>query len=73
MKQIGVKEARTRLSELIKCAELGESIIITRSGHPIAKLISVKDYEREAPSRDSRGHLKDSQPRNKKRGSSIVT
>jgi len=36
---INLKEARRRLSELVDAAERGESVIITRRGKEVAKLV----------------------------------
>lgn len=35
---VGIFEAKTRLSELLERAEQGEEIVITRRGHPIVRL-----------------------------------
>jgi prevent-host-death family protein len=35
---VGVFEAKTRLSELIERAERGEEIVITRRGRPVARI-----------------------------------
>ncbi|MBM7517402.1 type II toxin-antitoxin system Phd/YefM family antitoxin [Nocardioides nitrophenolicus] len=35
---VNVQEAKTRLSELLKSVEAGESIVIARAGKPIAEL-----------------------------------
>jgi len=39
MKQVGILEASTNLSHLIDEAGRGEEIIITRQGHPVARLV----------------------------------
>ena len=39
MEQIGLFEAKNRLSSLVNRAEKGEEIIITRHGRPVAKLV----------------------------------
>ena len=36
--QIGIHEARPRLSELVRRAEAGEEIVIARYGKPVARL-----------------------------------
>lgn len=36
--QVNVQEAKTRLSELLARAELGEEIVIARAGVPIVRL-----------------------------------
>lgn len=37
--EVGVKEVRNNLSDLLKRVEAGEQVIITRRGHPIARII----------------------------------
>ena len=50
MKTVGVSEARTHLSELLRRASNGETIRITRRGLPVAKFVpdrkSKKDLRR---------------------------
>lgn len=41
MREIGAFEAKTHLSELLAAAEAGESIIITRRGTAVARLVPV--------------------------------
>jgi prevent-host-death family protein len=48
--QIGVFEAKTRLSELLERVERGEDVVITRRGAPIARLSSLASLP-------SRSHL----------------
>jgi antitoxin (DNA-binding transcriptional repressor) of toxin-antitoxin stability system len=43
--QVSVKEAKNRLSELIRRAEAGERVVITRDGKPVADL-SVHEEKR---------------------------
>ena len=38
MRTLSVKQVRQRLSEVIRAAEAGESIVITRYGTPIAQI-----------------------------------
>ena len=47
MHTVGLFEARTRLPELLKLAEQGESITITRRGVPISRLVGIDDSTRE--------------------------
>lgn len=49
MRAIGAFEAKTHLSELLAAVETGETVIITRRGKPVAKLIPVAS----APERDA--------------------
>lgn len=41
MGPINLKEARRRLSELVKAAERGESIVITRRGKEVARIVPL--------------------------------
>lgn len=48
MTQVGMHEAKTKLSQLVKRAEDGEEIVITRNGTPVAKLAPVPKPNRMA-------------------------
>jgi len=41
MRQVSVGEARTHLSRLLRDVELGETVVITRNGRPLARLVPV--------------------------------
>lgn len=41
MTTVGVHEAKTTLSDLLRRAAAGEEVLITRSGEPIARLVPV--------------------------------
>ena len=41
--EIGAFEAKNRLSELLRAAEAGRSIVITRHGRPVARLVPADD------------------------------
>jgi prevent-host-death family protein len=41
MDEIGLFEAKNRLSELVDRAERGEETVITRRGRPVAKLVPL--------------------------------
>ncbi|MEO6596024.1 MAG: type II toxin-antitoxin system prevent-host-death family antitoxin [Planctomycetota bacterium] len=41
--EVGVFEAKTNLSQLIERVERGESVVITRHGTPVAKLVPYAD------------------------------
>jgi prevent-host-death family protein len=41
MARVGVHEAKTHLSRLLRRVMAGEEIIITRGGEPVAKLVPV--------------------------------
>ena len=47
MQTIGAFAAKTHFSALLDQVEKGEQVIITKHGHPVAKLVSIKntDYE----------------------------
>jgi prevent-host-death family protein len=42
MQTVSVADAKARLSEILAKIESGAEIIITRRGHPVAKLSSIK-------------------------------
>ncbi len=37
--EVNVHEAKTRLSQLLARVEQGEDVIISRAGHPVARLV----------------------------------
>ncbi len=41
MAQVGMHEAKTKLSQLVERAEAGEEIVIARNGKPVARLVPV--------------------------------
>jgi prevent-host-death family protein len=41
MAEIGMHEAKTKLSQLVERAELGEEIVITRNGKPAVRLAPI--------------------------------
>lgn len=43
MREIGLFEAKNRLSELVGKAEKGEEIVITRRGRPAARLVALRN------------------------------
>ena len=42
MHEVGVHEAKTHLSQLLKRVAAGEEILITRGGKPVARLVPVE-------------------------------
>jgi len=48
-KTVGIREAKARLSELIRSAEAGDEITITDNGRPAVRLVRVE--ERSLPER----------------------
>jgi prevent-host-death family protein len=51
--QVSVSDAKGQLTELVRRAEAGDEVILTRHGHPAVKLVPVK----AVPSREARGAL----------------
>ena len=51
--QIPVSEAKGQLTDLVRRAEAGEDVVLTRHGHPAVRLVPVK----ERPDRVSRRKL----------------
>ena len=47
MQTLGAYEAKTRLPELLRAVERGESITITRRGVPVARLVGIDESVRE--------------------------
>jgi prevent-host-death family protein len=47
---VSVTEAKGQLTELVRLAEAGDEVILTRHGHAVARLAAVQT----APSRNSR-------------------
>jgi prevent-host-death family protein len=41
MAQVGMHEAKTKLSQLVERAESGEEIVIARNGTPVVRLVPV--------------------------------
>lgn len=51
--RVSVTEAKAQLTELVRRAEAGDEVILTRHGHPAARLVGV----RRSPSRKARRAL----------------
>jgi prevent-host-death family protein len=47
MSTVSAYEAKTHLPRLLRAAERGETVIITRHGKPVAQLGPVKEHDRE--------------------------
>jgi prevent-host-death family protein len=56
MTRVGMHQAKTHLSELVKRAEAGEEVVIERRGKPVARLVPVPEEKRTFDS--VRGALK---------------
>jgi prevent-host-death family protein len=41
--QVGMHEAKTKLSHLVQRAEAGEDVVIARNGKPVARLVRVQE------------------------------
>ena len=41
MTQVGMHEAKTKLSQLVERAEAGEDVVIARNGKPVARLVPI--------------------------------
>jgi prevent-host-death family protein len=52
MTEVGVHEAKTHLSQLLKRVAAGEEIVIARGGKPIARLVPVVGRRRRELGRD---------------------
>jgi len=52
MAHVGVHEAKTHLSRLLRQVAAGEEVVITRGGAPIAKLVPVAAPRTRALGRD---------------------
>ena len=42
MAQVGMHEAKTKLSQLVARAQAGEDVVIARNGRPVARLVPVE-------------------------------
>ena len=49
MSTVGAYEAKTRLPELLRSVEQGETVTITRRGVPIARIVGIDDRGNESP------------------------
>jgi prevent-host-death family protein len=43
--EVGVHQAKTGFSKLLRRVMLGEEIVITRGGEPVAKLVPIASFE----------------------------
>jgi prevent-host-death family protein len=51
--EVGVHEAKTNLSRLLRRVAAGEEVTITRAGEPVARLVPVRTRKRRTLGRDS--------------------
>lgn len=54
--QFNIHEAKTNLSRIIERVERGEEIIISRAGHPVAKVIPINRKVRRTGFGSLRGY-----------------
>jgi prevent-host-death family protein len=45
--EVGVHEAKTKLSQLLRRVQAGEEVTILRGGTPVARLVPVKPAKRQ--------------------------
>ena len=50
--EVGVHEAKTTLSKLLKRVAAGEEVTITRGGEPVARLVAAEGAPRRALGQD---------------------
>ncbi len=53
MTQVGIHEAKTHLSRLLRRVAAGEIIVITKGGTPLARLVPIHSRVRRDLGRDS--------------------
>ena len=51
MREIQATEAKTRLAELLRAVEYGETVAITRHGKPVAHLVPARAEDRASRER----------------------
>lgn len=57
---VGLFDAKTRLSELVRDAESGTTTTILRNGKPVARIVPIEqDTRREFGFDDGLGHISD--------------
>jgi prevent-host-death family protein len=50
MKSVGIREAKARLSALVRAAADGEPTVLTDYGKPLAVITAIAESEKESPS-----------------------
>ncbi|PTL59839.1 type II toxin-antitoxin system Phd/YefM family antitoxin [Paraconexibacter algicola] len=64
MKTVGIHEAKTNLSSLMREVEAGAEVLVTRGGRPVAKLVPVVEVDggpREVRGRGLFKHVRSSE------------
>jgi prevent-host-death family protein len=56
--QINVHEAKTHFAKLLQRVALGEEVVITRAGRPIAKLVQIQPDVLERAPGSARGEVR---------------
>ena len=51
--EIKISEAKGRLTDLVRRAESGEDVVLTRHGHPAVRLVPVTQRRTDQEKRDS--------------------
>lgn len=49
MRSLSIREFNSRVSETIAAVEAGESVVITRAGRPVARLVKEIELDRASP------------------------
>jgi prevent-host-death family protein len=57
MKQYNIAEAKSRFSELVKQALLGEEIVIARDNKPLLKLMPIVEVRKERVPGSAKGQI----------------
>ncbi len=52
MTQVGIHEAKTHLSRLLRRVAAGEEVVIARAGRPVARLVPVREARLRELGRD---------------------
>ena len=52
MTQVGIHEAKTHLSRLLRRVAAGEEVVIARAGRPVARLVPVRETRPRELGRD---------------------
>jgi len=55
--QFNIHEAKTQLSRIVARVEAGEEIVISRDGHPVAKVVRLDSSVRRAKRGSLRGKI----------------
>jgi prevent-host-death family protein len=55
--EVNIHEAKTHLSRLLQRVASGEEVTIARAGVPVARLVAIKNEEKERPLGFARGEI----------------